>query len=106
MNIKRSAAGSHSHAIKKKTQMKWKEVDMQRPTPRFVLVQFLWRNIQRNDLPQFTELLTYSEAMLVLDYVDVTGRATVMATAWTSKLDYKTAGFFLKISKEIAKAWR
>ena len=40
MNIKRSAAGSHSHAIKKKAQMKWKEVDMQRPTPRFVSVQF------------------------------------------------------------------
>ena len=54
---------------------------MQRPTPKFVSVQFLWRNIQRNDLPQFIELLTYSEAMLVLDHVDVTGRATVMATA-------------------------
>ena len=57
---------------------------MQRPTPRFVSLQFLWRNIRRNDLPQFIELLTYSEAMLVLGHQStktVTGRATIMATA-------------------------
>lgn len=45
---------------------------------------FLWRNIRRNDLPQFIELLTYSEAMLVLGHQStkaVTGRATIMATA-------------------------
>ena len=47
-----------------------------------------------NDLPKFIELLTNSEVMLVLGHVDETGWATVVATAWTSKLDYKTAGFF------------
>ena len=40
MNIKRSAAGSDSHAIKKKLKWNERRVDMQRPTPRFVSVQF------------------------------------------------------------------
>ena len=106
MNIKRSTAGYHSHAIKKSTQMKRKEVDMQRPTPRFVSVQFL---IAKYSEKWFTPI--YRAFDVFRSHVGslpcrLTGSANVMATAWTSKLDYKTARFFLKISKEIGKTWR
>ena len=107
MNIKRSAAGSHSHAIKKKLKWNERRVDMQRPTPRFVSVQFF---IAKYSEKWFTPI--YRAFDVFRSHVGSwpCGRDR-MSDCCGYSLNFKTRlqnsrTLFLKISKEIGKAWR